>query len=668
MSLRLLRGGTVTPSTEIGKGGEGVVSAYHESPDRCFKQYSNGKGEEHRSKLQAMIGSPPKDQSLPDYRSLAWPEDIVIDGANQCVGFVMPLMDKGEAYYSVKHPVERLKTFPSWTWGHLVTVGTNVTTVVNSLHQGGYVIGDLNPSNIHVTNHGRVALVDLDSIQVTTPNEIFRCPVGQLDYTAAEVRQAMGPSGSFQDIARSQATDAFTMTLLLYELLMLGRHPFQGKHAVSGHQESTIPHHIAAELSPLLRSPGITLGTKDPDPWKILPPQTIDVMVRGISKDPSVRPSASEFTKAFEWLSKTVAQCRDEPRHQFSSFRKTCPWCEYANDVGIDPWLPQSERTRLGVWDASPAAVAALSDAKTKVDQAVNFVSTGFFAKVSEYLDGGKGTQLWGQARLSVAELIRLVSSGEISAVEALGWLGQTSNRLTLTPLGLTLEQLIDVSASGAQQAEFLAELDLSRQEKRRYLLGQIQIDGPAVTYLERELVSGLDPSDDPLVERLQSSSNPDVRLAAWTIPGDALARLVNDLYRPRFSVSDASEFLEQHLRLSQWIWDAENIADVLLPVRSWNEVLDASEGSVMAAKRTLYLLHRWERFRRISIYSLIAESIIFLVPLLFYAMFLDNHPGHYQLLMRSDVFVLRLSFVPFVLSLCARTICGMRVRLLYSS
>ena len=595
MNLKLLGGGTVTPSVDIGKGGEGVVSRYVEDADQCFKRYTEGTGEGHRQKLQAMIGSPPEDRSLASgHRSLAWPQDLVVDQLNHCVGFVMPLLDDGKDFYSVKHPVERLANFPTWTWGHLVRVGTNLATVVDSLHQEGYVIGDLNPRNIRVTVNGQVSLVDLDSIQVTTPHEVFRCPVGEFEYAPGEVLDAIELSVSFQDVERSQQSDNFSLTLLLYELLMFGRHPFKGKLTGIVDQDSMgTRDNIRAELSPLLRSPGIMLGPKDPEPRKVLPPQTIDIMARGISRNPADRPSAVELVNAFKWLSGSIVQCRDEPRHQFSSFRSTCPWCEFARTAGQDSWIPQSDRIGLGARNASPNSLSVLNDAKLLVRKSDEYDPEGFLANLTDWISGSKRSRLWGEARLKVNELIVYVSSGDISAVEALGWLGEPANQGAMRHLDLTLDDLITSAKFGGQQVALLTHLSLSQSEMREVFLGTMSLDPPAVALLERELIEGLEWGDVALVNRLKKASVPEVRRMAWIIQGDGMARRLRALSMKRFpSVASAQTFVNEYQNFSSWLATVENASSFPDHMSEWKRCIEANHGTLKAAN--------WANFRQI--------------------------------------------------------------------
>ncbi|OIP71251.1 MAG: hypothetical protein AUK48_12680 [Oscillatoriales cyanobacterium CG2_30_44_21] len=94
---------------------------------------------------------------------------------------------------------------------------------VRSVHSRGYVIGDVNESNVLVADDAIVTLVDTDSFQVNDGTTIYRCTVGKPEYTPPEL-QGM----SFRDVDRSVQHDLFGLGVLIYQLLMEGTHPFGG--------------------------------------------------------------------------------------------------------------------------------------------------------------------------------------------------------------------------------------------------------------------------------------------------------------------------------------------------------------------------------------------------------------------------------------------------------
>src|SRR5438105_3869599 len=80
----------------------------------------------------------------------------------------------------------------------------NIAAAVHAVHSRGYVIGDVNESNILVTDTALATLVDTDSFQVRDPGSgvVYRCPVGKPEFTPPELQGA-----SFGEIDRTPEHD-----------------------------------------------------------------------------------------------------------------------------------------------------------------------------------------------------------------------------------------------------------------------------------------------------------------------------------------------------------------------------------------------------------------------------------------------------------------------------
>src|SRR5439155_19445245 len=123
---------------------------------------------------------------------------------------VRPIID----YY---HPQTRLKHCPLFNYPYLLHTARNLAVAMRALHQRGYVIGDLNESNILVSDTALVTLIDTDSFQVRDPQSgsVYRCPVGKPEYTPPELQ-----GRSFADCNRQVEHDLFGLAVLIYQLLM----------------------------------------------------------------------------------------------------------------------------------------------------------------------------------------------------------------------------------------------------------------------------------------------------------------------------------------------------------------------------------------------------------------------------------------------------------------
>lgn len=84
-------------------------------------------------------------------------------------------------------------------------------------------MGDVNQKNLMVSRKGIVAFVDCDSFQVAEGTRIFRCDVGVPEYTPPELH-----GKNFATVDRQPDHDLFGLAVLVFHLLMMGRHPFSG--------------------------------------------------------------------------------------------------------------------------------------------------------------------------------------------------------------------------------------------------------------------------------------------------------------------------------------------------------------------------------------------------------------------------------------------------------
>uniref|UniRef100_A0ACD5H0N5 Uncharacterized protein n=1 Tax=Desertifilum tharense IPPAS B-1220 TaxID=1781255 RepID=A0ACD5H0N5_9CYAN len=68
------------------------------------------------------------------------------------------------------NPKTRRTQCPLFNYLYLHRTARNLAAAVSALHARGYAIGDVNESNILLTDTALVTLVDIDSIQVRDPD------------------------------------------------------------------------------------------------------------------------------------------------------------------------------------------------------------------------------------------------------------------------------------------------------------------------------------------------------------------------------------------------------------------------------------------------------------------------------------------------------------------
>ncbi|MDE2938523.1 MAG: hypothetical protein OXR67_06345 [Chloroflexota bacterium] len=301
-----------TPDSPLGSGGEAVVYAVNDQPDLVAKIYTKdiptgptptALWKRKEQKLAAMIENAPPTRDADNNVALAWPEEILwyyggpFDGL--MAGFTMPKIDMGlyKDILNYYNPAKRRELNATLarqdlrvpTDGEdletlLNVVVRNILTILGNIHRLGYVIGDVNESNILVNYEGRVAFVDSDSFQVQDKKNrtVHRSPVGKPDFlsprviglTADDCNQDRCPSGKprgrhkkeFLCFDRLAEDDNFAIAVILFKLLMNGVHPLDN---IGGSQ--TYKERIANREFPF-HHPTLSTPARSKERWEQLSP------------------------------------------------------------------------------------------------------------------------------------------------------------------------------------------------------------------------------------------------------------------------------------------------------------------------------------------------------------------------------------------------------------
>ncbi|HET7461977.1 MAG TPA: hypothetical protein VFJ82_12045 [Longimicrobium sp.] len=352
------------PALEIGAGGEAVV---YEVPgdQRLVAKIYHQPGIERARKLTLMLANPPR---LPEGTSIAWPVDLLLHPGG-FAGFLMPRAD-GPRLFEFYNPVTRRATAPAFHYGLLHRAGRNLAEAFHALHQAGYVVGDVNESNLLV--HPRTAaatLVDADSFQVRDEEAgaVFRSRVGKAEFTPPELQGV-----SFNDVDRAPEHDRFGLAVLLFLLLMEGTHPFAVRMS-PGEDALPVEERIRLGLFPHAREDDEVHPPRLSPRFDTLDPGLRALFVRCFVQghaDPAARPAPAEWAQALETAEAALAACERNPLHRHHPHLQACPWCERAQLLGgRDPFPagavhapmhipPRPRRPRLATpFDAAPAPV-----------------------------------------------------------------------------------------------------------------------------------------------------------------------------------------------------------------------------------------------------------------------------------------------------------------------
>lgn len=192
---------SVTLAAQLGQGGEATVYNVAHQPNMVAKIYHKPSPEQ-AAKLRAMLLNPPEQPQT--HIALAWPTALLYRQASRLravttvdetpsagsfVGFLMPKIMGRHAIFHIYNPAMRQQLPYPVDLNFLYRTATNLAVIVSALHAKGYVIGDINESNILVNRQALVTLIDCDSFQVTDKmGQIHRCPVGKPEFTPPELQ------------------------------------------------------------------------------------------------------------------------------------------------------------------------------------------------------------------------------------------------------------------------------------------------------------------------------------------------------------------------------------------------------------------------------------------------------------------------------------------------
>jgi len=308
---------------ELGRGGEGAVFELPDQPRFVAKVYHQPPDAAKQDKLRLMAAG--VDARLREYA--AWPEQTLHragDGA--VIGFTMQRIDKRLPVHMVYSPAQRRELFPKARWDFLLFVARNLAAAFDTLHDHGHVLGDVNQGNALVGDDSRVILIDCDSFQVQAGDALHRCGVGVGHFTPPELQGIT----SFDEVTRTANHDNFGLALLIFHLLMGGRHPYSGvpqSHDVGHSLESDIREFRYAyardAASRLLLPPPRSV------PIDALPPEIAAMFESAfLDRGVTVRPTAHDWLTALDAAKSRLTECAREPMHVHARHRTSCPWCD----------------------------------------------------------------------------------------------------------------------------------------------------------------------------------------------------------------------------------------------------------------------------------------------------------------------------------------------------
>lgn len=339
---------TLDNSALLGKGGEALVFRVPNDAALVAKIWHKPTPE-RAAKVQAMIRNPPLDPTAAQqHTSIAWPCETVQDGRGHVVGFLMPFVGGMRPVIDYFNPKTRRQSCPLFNHFYLHRTARNLVIALRALHERGYVIGDLNESNILVAETALVTVVDTDSFQVwdAERGQVYRCRVGKPDFTPPELQ-----GRTFGQVDRNVPHDLFGLSTLLFQLLMEGTHPFSGNY--TGHGEAPpLEARIASGHFPYAAGTNLpyTLKPTAP-PLEMLYPALQHLFIRCFQDghaSPASRPDTSAWQWGLEEAETALVSCWTNDQHIYSGHLTDCPWCVRTKLLGGRDPFPSAASVTAG--------------------------------------------------------------------------------------------------------------------------------------------------------------------------------------------------------------------------------------------------------------------------------------------------------------------------------
>lgn len=302
-------------------GGEGTVYRIKNNDSICAK-IVNKPSQDYSDRIKRLWEILNK-RNLPlyMYKEYAWPKDILKDDTGNIIGFTMDFInhdsDLEDFYLNTEND-----------WKTRITVARNLCVAVHNLHTFKQIyIGDFNPQNIFIKNNREIILIDCDSYKIRkeNSNEYFKCSAVYPEFYSPEYINERN------DNCITEYSDRFSLAILIFSILINGRHPFYNID-----ESSFMPNSVSPYFKELNKNNELTIPP-DVRPLNfILPVSTIKLFKRTFVDgriNKNERPSARDWFKELKFLEQNIKQCTN--KHYYYKNLNQCPWCAIKQKIQI---------------------------------------------------------------------------------------------------------------------------------------------------------------------------------------------------------------------------------------------------------------------------------------------------------------------------------------------
>lgn len=322
-TLYTSRGTAVDIGRELGKGGEGSVFELPALANQVAKLYHKAPDAKKQAKLSFMASA--ADAQLLSY--VAWPQETLHPNrGGPVIGFLMPKVSNKDPVHMVYSPAHRRQDYPKAAWDFLLFVARNIAASFETVHAHGHVIGDVNQNSFMVGRDSKVVLIDSDSFQVNARGTMHLCEVGVSHFTPPELQSL----SSFDGLTRTTNHDNFGLALLIFHVLLGGRHPYSGvplRSGVGDALETDIKNFRYAYARDN-QSRGFSPPPRS-IPVSMLPDAMESMFHMAFTEKGAAggRPSAQQWVAALDGLRGRLKRCGASSMHVYPDHLDSCHWC-----------------------------------------------------------------------------------------------------------------------------------------------------------------------------------------------------------------------------------------------------------------------------------------------------------------------------------------------------
>lgn len=202
--------------SEISSGGEGTIYET-DIPNLVAKIYHRNRiTADLKEKITAMVKL--REFFKVDRKdfSIVWPEAVLFNARREFVGYLMPKAE-GVPLQRICNATMLMRKYRHIKRSDLVKIAINTLKALDHLYSYKVLMGDVNQLNILVDDRLKVHLIDSDSYQIGP----FVCKVGKPEFSHPDWIDK-----KYVDNPRSPKSEAFALAILVFMILLPGKHPF----------------------------------------------------------------------------------------------------------------------------------------------------------------------------------------------------------------------------------------------------------------------------------------------------------------------------------------------------------------------------------------------------------------------------------------------------------